>query len=70
MEKTNSRTADKFVVRLPEGVRDLVEASSWQLNMSMNTWVLQAITEKLDRDKRQELLLDALVEAVKKKQEG
>lgn len=56
----NSRTADKFVVRMPDGVRSRVEAAADLDHTSMNTFVVQAIEEKLARAKRQELLLDAL----------
>lgn len=56
----NSRTADKFVVRLPDGVRARVDAAAQLDHTSMNTFFVQAIEEKLARAKRQELLLDAL----------
>lgn len=59
----NSRTADKFVVRMPDGVRSRVEAAADLDHTSMNTFVVQAIEEKLARAKRQELLLDALEKA-------
>jgi predicted transcriptional regulator len=56
----NSRTADKFVVRLPDGVRNRVTDAANADHVSMNSFVVQAIEEKLARAKRQELLLDAL----------
>ncbi|MGQ7956465.1 Arc family DNA-binding protein [Pseudomonas sp. SP16.1] len=59
----NSRTADKFVVRMPDGVRARVDAAAQLDHTSMNTFVVQAIEEKLARAKRQELLLDALEQA-------
>ncbi|KJU81024.1 hypothetical protein N619_01295 [Ectopseudomonas oleovorans] len=59
----NSRTADKFVVRMPDGVRARVDAAADLDHTSMNTFVVQAIEEKLARAKRQELLLDALEKA-------
>jgi len=59
----NSRTADKFVVRLPDGIRAQVETAAAGEFTSMNTFVIQAIAEKLDRQQRQEVLLDALVAA-------
>lgn len=64
MADYNSRIADKFVVRLPEGVRDNVQAEAQQAHMSMNNWIVVAIEEKLARAERQELLLDALEAAV------
>lgn len=60
----NSRTADKFVVRLPDGMRSQVEGQADDQHISMNTFVIQAIKEKLARGIRQELLLDALEQAV------
>lgn len=59
----NSRTADKFVVRMPDGVRARVDAAAQFDHTSMNTFFVQAIEEKLARAKRQELLLDALEKA-------
>lgn len=64
MTDYNSRIADKFVVRLPEGIRDNVQAEAQQAHMSMNNWIVVAIEEKLARAERQELLLDALEAAV------
>ncbi|WP_122587132.1 Arc family DNA-binding protein [Pseudomonas viridiflava] len=58
----NSREADKFVVRMPAGMRSGVDAAAAQLYTSMNTFVVQAVAEKLDRQQRQDLLLDALAE--------
>jgi hypothetical protein len=66
LKGTDSRTADKFVIRLPEGMRAKMDLAAWNLYMSMNSFVITAIAEKLDRDQRQELLLDALVAAAKK----
>lgn len=63
MSNYNSRNADKFVVRLPEGMRSRVTEQSDQAHISMNSWIVQAIEEKLNRALRQELLLDALESA-------
>jgi predicted transcriptional regulator len=60
MSAYNSRTADKFMIRLPDDMRAQVEAAAGKQFTSMNTFIVQAIAEKLDHDKRQELLLDAL----------
>lgn len=57
---SDSRTADKFVVRFPDGMRDQVAAAANQEFTSMNTFVIQAIAEKLDRDKLQEIALIVL----------
>lgn len=66
MPKTefSSRTADKFVVRLPDGMRDEVDIAADQLDTSMNTIFIQALRQFLDGNKRQALLLDALAAAV------
>lgn len=60
---SDSRTADKFVVRFPDGMRDQVAAAANQEFTSMNTFVIQAVAEKLDRDKLQEIALLVLARA-------
>lgn len=59
---TDSRLADKFVIRLPDGMRDQIKAEASRAFISMNPWIVQAIAEKLDRDKRANVAVDALVE--------
>lgn len=59
----DSRTADKFVVRLPDGLRALVEQSASASETSMNTVFIQALRQYLDNQGRQQLLLDALAAA-------
>jgi len=56
----DSRTADKFVVRLPDGLRNEVQGAADHLDTSMNTVFVQAVRQYLDSQKRQQLLLDAL----------
>lgn len=46
----NSRTADKFVVRMPDGVRNQVAEKCRAAHISMNSYVVQALEEKLARD--------------------
>lgn len=60
MADYNSRNADKFVVRFPDGMRDQVAAAAGEVFTSMNTFVIQAVAEKLDRDKLQEIALIVL----------
>ena len=60
---SNARTADKFVIRLPDGMRSNVDDVAGTNHISMNTLIVQAIEEKLARGARQELLLDALQQA-------
>ena len=60
---SHSRTADKFVVRMPDDMRDQMHRAANQEFISMNTFVIQAVAEKLDRDKLQEIALIVLARA-------
>lgn len=60
----DSRTADKFVVRLPDGLRADIEAAANTADRSMNSVFVQAVRQYLDGQNRQALLLDALASAV------
>lgn len=60
----DSRTADKFVARLPEGLRAEIEAVAVADDRSMNSVFVQAVRQYLDGQKRQQFLLDALTSAV------
>ena len=53
-------TADKFVVRLPDGMRKNVEELAATNHSSMNTEIIRAIEAHLEGQARQTLLLDAL----------
>lgn len=68
MKRYDSRTADKFVVRLPDDMRADVEALATFEERSMNSVIVQAIRNHLDFNRRQELLLDALRNASESKQ--
>lgn len=46
----NSRDADKFVVRLPDGMRERVAEHARAAHISMNSLVVQAVEQMLDRD--------------------
>ena len=59
----DSRTADKFVVRLPEGLRSQIEVAANSSDRSMNGLVVQALKQYLDAQNRQEVLLNALTSA-------
>ena len=63
----DSRTADKFVVRLPDGLRADIERAAGECDTSMNTVFVQAVRQYLDTQQRQKLLLDALSLAVTRK---
>lgn len=56
-----SRDADKFVVRLPDGMRDQVAIAANADDRSMNSLIVKAIREYLDLQQRQQVLLGALV---------
>lgn len=61
--KFDSRTADKFVARLPDGLRAEIEAIANASDRSMNAVFVQAVRQYTDGQKRQQLLLDALANA-------
>ncbi|TWC18159.1 Arc-like DNA binding dprotein [Pseudomonas sp. SJZ085] len=63
----DSRLADKFVVRLPDGMRDEIDARATADDRSMNSVFVQAMRQYLDNQQRQELLLGALAAAAVKK---
>lgn len=58
-----SREADKFVVRLPDGMRDQVAAAADADDRSMNSLIVTAIRNELDGRARANALLDALTNA-------
>ena len=57
----DSHSLDKFVVRLPDGMRDQVAAAAAADDRSMNSLIVKAIREYLDLQQRQQVLLGALV---------
>ncbi|KAB5626252.1 Arc family DNA-binding protein [Pseudomonas putida] len=56
-----SREADKFVVRLPDGMRDQVAKAADADDRSMNSLIVKAIRDYLDMQQRQQVLLGALI---------
>ncbi|MBI6916933.1 Arc family DNA-binding protein [Pseudomonas juntendi] len=56
-----SRDADKFVVRMPDGMRDQVAMAANADDRSMNSLIVKAIREYLDLQQRQQALLGALM---------
>lgn len=63
IKQFDSRTADKFVARLPDGLRAEIEAIANGSDRSMNAVFVQAVRQYTDGQKRQQLLLDALANA-------
>lgn len=60
-----SRAADKFVVRLPEGLRADVEQEASQADRSMNAVMVQAVKEYLNGRQRKKALIDTLEQVAK-----
>lgn len=60
----DSRTADKFVVRLPDGLRGAIEFAANAGDRSMNSVFIQAVRQYLDGQNRQQILLDVLSSTV------
>ena len=66
----DSRTADKFVVRLPNGLRADIEAAANASDRSMNSVFVQAVRQYLDGQIRQQILLDVLANTVTTPHQG
>ncbi|MEV1185981.1 Arc family DNA-binding protein [Pseudomonas aeruginosa] len=58
-----SRDMDKFVVRLPDGLRAEVEAEAKRDSRSMNSLIVVALREYLHGQRRKQALLNALTAA-------
>ena len=63
MSRSREASLPKFVVRLPDGLRGEVEEAADAADTSMNTIFVRAIRQYLDKQARQDLLLDALARA-------
>ncbi|WP_334016238.1 Arc family DNA-binding protein, partial [Pseudomonas aeruginosa] len=57
---STSRDMDKFVVRLPDGLRAEVEAEAKRDSRSMNSLIVVALREYLHGQRRKQALLNAL----------
>ncbi|AYZ56530.1 Arc family DNA-binding protein [Pseudomonas aeruginosa] len=60
---STSRDMDKFVVRLPDGLRAEVEAEAKRDSRSMNSLIVVALREYLHGQRRKQALLNALTAA-------
>ncbi|WP_432780669.1 Arc family DNA-binding protein (plasmid) [Pseudomonas corrugata] len=58
---TVSRDADKFIIRLPPGMRDELEARGVLDGQSMNSVAVEAIKNHLAMREEQQIVLQALV---------
>lgn len=56
----HSRTANKINVRLPEGMRDLIIEKCKAEHIAINSYVVQALEEKLARDARPPEVLERI----------
>lgn len=61
-EKSRASEIDKYVVRLPDGMRSDVEKLAKECGISMNTAIVEAIQIHLTIKEREKLLLNALQE--------
>lgn len=66
----DSRTADKFVVRLPDGLRADIEAAANADDRSMNSVFVKAVRQYLEGQSRQQILLDVLANTVTTPKQG
>lgn len=55
-----SRDADKFVVRMPDTMRERIQAVAKGMQSSMNTVIVQGMSSWLDGHEDMRLLLDGL----------
>ncbi|HCF3158029.1 TPA: Arc family DNA-binding protein [Pseudomonas aeruginosa] len=60
---STSRDMDKFVVRLPDGLRAEVEAEAKRDSRSMNSLIVVALREYLHGQQQKQAMLDALTKA-------
>ncbi|EOG4614387.1 Arc family DNA-binding protein [Pseudomonas aeruginosa] len=60
---STSRDMDKFVVRLPDGLRAEVEAEARRDERSMNSLIVVALREYLHGQQQKQAMLDALTKA-------
>ncbi|TQI43603.1 Arc family DNA-binding protein [Pseudomonas aeruginosa] len=63
MPASTSRDMDKFVVRLPDGLRAEVEAEAKRDERSMNSLIVVALREYLHGQQQKRALLNALTKA-------
>lgn len=54
MPSYNSRTADKFVVRLPDGLRERINEAAGNNHRSMNSEIIARIDGSLDLERKYE----------------
>lgn len=50
-EKYNAKAYDKFLVRVPKGQKDEIQAHAASLGESLNGYVTKAVRERMEREK-------------------
>lgn len=63
---STSRDTDKFVVRLPEGMRNRLADAALARHVSMNTLAVQALESYLDGHTELQIILGALREQLER----
>jgi hypothetical protein len=48
--RQNRQLEDKYIVRLPDGMRDSIKLAAAAAGQSMNTWIIRALLQSLDKD--------------------
>ncbi|SEJ71762.1 Arc-like DNA binding domain-containing protein [Azotobacter beijerinckii] len=66
----DSRQLDKFIVRLPDGMRERITNAALTQHISMNSLVVKALENYLGDQRRQQILLDALSEKLERLEEA
>jgi predicted DNA-binding protein len=61
-QATTGRGSDKFILRLPEGMRARIQALAAQKGRSMNSEVIAALEKYIENDDSTGLLWDAVEE--------
>ncbi|SEJ71915.1 Arc-like DNA binding domain-containing protein [Azotobacter beijerinckii] len=66
----DSRQLDKFVVRLPDGLRERMAYAAQTQHTSMNSVIIRALESYLDGQEHQKILLEALSEKLERLEEA
>lgn len=65
----SSRTADKFVVRLPDGMRQRIAEIAKSSNRSMNSEIIERLSLSIEQDEAGNLTLRTLVQVTRRCEE-
>ena len=67
--RNNSRTADKFVVRLPDGMREKIAEISKENHRSMNSEIIDRLALSIERDEQGDLTVRSLAQVTRRCEE-